>query len=294
MLEVSKASFVSGTPLREPERDLASFADALLKISAKRQPYFLIAAGMAAYVGVLVVLLTVDFSPPPMTLEAPAEMAFEESPTPDENPEPAPLPEPQKPPEPAAAEQPPTPPPPQVAEKPPEPPPEKPLEPPSPPSPAAEQPPPPPPPSPVAEPLPEPPPPVAEAPPPKPEPKPQPVKPVEKPPVQAAKPKPRTRAVHKAGAIASDYANKVYQRINRIAASSFPRGALTQKSVRVGYVIVIGASGQLISRSISSSGVAALDRAVSDALARSAPFPMPPNLGAQSYRISGAIVYRVE
>ncbi|MBY0558565.1 TonB C-terminal domain-containing protein [Hyphomicrobium sp.] len=267
-----RASQAYSIPAPPPqEHDTTFFADTLVRMSSSKPPYLFISAGMGAYFVVLAVLLTVDFSPAPMTLEAPVEMAFEQSeeqaPQPETPPEPPPVPE-----------QHPEPPPP-VAEKPPEPAPEPP---PPVPEEAAEalpvQPPPPPPP------------PALEKPP---EPKPEPVKEKPAPKRSAEKPKGKPSATRTAGAVPSDYANKVFQRINRIASNTFPRGALTQKSVRVGYVIVIGASGQLISKSISPSGVAAVDHAVAQALAQSAPFPPPPNLGASSYRIAGGIVYRV-
>jgi protein TonB len=268
MLDVSRKAYsFSATALSEPDQVLLSFADTLFRISSKKPPYFLIAAGAGVYLAALFVLVTVDFSPAPLTLEAPIEMSYEEAA--DEQPA-------ETPPEPVAEKQPEPPPPPQV-EKPPEPVPE--------------------PPPPVTETPPEPAP-VAEVPPPpkEPEPKPEPLKeelakPVETP--QPEKPKAKPKATHTVGAVPSDYANKVFQRINRIATNSFPRIAVAQKAVRIGYVIVIGASGQLISKSVSGSGIAALDQAVAQALARSAPFPAPPNLGASSYRISGAIVYRV-
>jgi protein TonB len=109
------------------------------------------------------------------------------------------------------------------------------------------------------------------------------------------KPKPQAAARHTPNAIPSNYTNQIFQRINRIASGNYPRSALAQhQSARVGYTIVIGQSGELISRSISPSGNSALDQSVLDTLSRSAPFPAPPNLGARSYKISGAIVFRIE
>ena len=149
--------------------------------------------------------------------------------------------------------------------------------------PAAEEPPPPPPPPPEPEPAAEPSPqPVKE------EPKPAPPPP---PPPQVAKPQGRPIP----GAVLTNYANKVYYRISRVAGSGFPKSALSRgQAVRIAYTIVIGSSGELISKTIGASGIAALDHAVAEALARSAPFPAPPSLGARSYKISGAIVYRAQ
>lgn len=221
------------------EGDLSPVAAAVLGLDARRQPYALILSGIGIYSAALVALLTFNFEAPPITLEAPVEVVYED-PVPEE------------------PEQPPAPPEPEVAPEPP------------PPEPAAE---------------PEP---VKEEPPPPP-------KPVEPPPPpkQQPKPKPRPATAQTPGAVPSDYANKVYQRINRVASSGFPKSALSRgQSVRISYVIVIGAGGELVSKSVVNSGNAALDRAVSEALARSAPFPAPPSLGAKSYRIAGAIVYR--
>ncbi|WP_127078938.1 cell envelope integrity protein TolA [Rhodomicrobium lacus] len=162
-----------------------------------------------------------------------------------------------------------------------------------------EQPPPPPEPEPQPEPIPEPTPEPLPEPLPEPEKPPEPVKeeikpkPVE-PPKPVAKPKPRS-ATPTPGAIPTDYANKVYQRINRVASGSFPKSALSRgQSVRISYSIVIGSGGELISKSVGSSGNAVMDRAAAEALARSAPFPTPPALGSRTYKISGAIVYRAQ
>jgi len=231
-------------PYAKSGTELPPISDALLGLASKREPYFLILAGVGIYAAALVAVLTIKLESPPLTLEAPVEVVYED-PVPDE------------------PEQPPVPPEPEVA---PEPPPEPTAE--------AEK---------VAEPEP-----VKEVTPPKPVQPPQPEKP-------QPKPKPKAATAQTPGAVPSDYANKVYQRINRVAGSGFPRSALSRgQSLRIGYVIVIGSGGELISKTVSRSGNAALDQAVSDALARSAPFPTPPALGAKSYRLSGAIVYRLQ
>jgi protein TonB len=234
--------------LMSSDQGLRSISETLLGTGPARQPYLLIAVGIGVYFLTLGALLTVDFSAPPMTLEAPMEMVYDEPAQPEQQPEPP------QPPEQAQAE----------PEKLPEP------------EPVVEQ--------------------AAPETPPeaKPEPKVQP-KPVEPRP-DRPKPKPRPAqqpAQHSEGAVPSDYANTIYQRINRVAGGSLPRGALAPgQSVRISYVIVIGASGELNAKTVTPSGNAALDQAVSQALSRSAPFPAPPSLGARSYRISGAIVYR--
>jgi protein TonB len=201
-------------------------ASALLGTDAKRTPYLLMTGAACVYVAVLVAAVTIDFNPPPVVLESPVEMVYDD---------------------PVQKEAEPTPPPP-----PPEPEPE--------PEAAAE-----------------------------------PVKAPEPPPPPPPKPKPQVGAPHTPKAIPSNYTNQVFQRINRIASGNYPRSALAaHQSARVGYVIVIGQSGELISRSISPSGNSALDQSVLETLTRSAPFPAPPDLGARSYKISGAIVFRIE
>ena len=142
-----------------------------------------------------------------------------------------------------------------------------------------EQPPPPPPPPPEAEPLAEP----------------EPVKEEPKPPPPPPPPPAQKARTPIPGAVLTDYANKVYYRIARVAGDGYPASVLSRgQSIRIAYSIVIGTSGELVSKSVISCGVAALDRAVADALARSAPFPAPPALGARTYKISGAIVYRAQ
>ncbi len=88
-------------------------------------------------------------------------------------------------------------------------------------------------------------------------------------------------------AVVSNYANIVYARILRSA--SYPRsgGGTTD---RVSYHIVIGPSGELISKSISATGNAVFDSAASEALSRAAPFP--PSGASKSVALSGAIVFR--
>jgi len=149
--------------------------------------------------------------------------------------------------------------------------------------------------------------PVAPVEPPKPIP-PKPVKKVEKkpPPAKPAVKKPAAAAAGHAtppgsagtggaapsNAVVSGYANLVHARIARVAGNNYPRAALASgASGRVPYHIVIGPSGELISKSITPSGNPALDAAASAALARAAPFP--PSGMPRPVSLSGAIAYRL-
>jgi protein TonB len=140
----------------------------------------------------------------------------------------------------------------------------------------------------------EPPPPIAEEPEPiaPVEPKPEPPKKV--PPknvVKAPVPTPGPAQPPPPGAVQSNYANQIYAKVSRTAATPSARAAISRgEKGRVAYRLVIGPSGQLLSKSISPSGNATFDAAASDALARAAPFP-PTNF-PKPVSISGAIVYR--
>jgi protein TonB len=92
--------------------------------------------------------------------------------------------------------------------------------------------------------------------------------------------------------VASGYANQVHSKIARIAINSYPRAAQARnESGRVSYHIVVGPSGELISKSIVPSGNATFDTAAAEAISRSAPFPAPGT--AKPVSLSGAIVYRL-
>ncbi|MEW6436551.1 MAG: TonB family protein [Pseudomonadota bacterium] len=85
----------------------------------------------------------------------------------------------------------------------------------------------------------------------------------------------------------SYYANEVHARIAEVAGETVPDDF--HGSGRVFYHIVIGPSGQLISKSLSSSGNALFDRAAAEALARAAPFPPPGT--SRPVSLHGAIAY---
>lgn len=131
-----------------------------------------------------------------------------------------------------------------------------------------------------------------------PEKKPIPVKKkADKPPVQEQRratptaPGPATSAPVPANAMPSGYANQIFAKVSRTASTSTARAAIARgQSGRVGYRLVIGPGGQLLSKSISPSGNPTFDQAATEALARAAPFP--PTGVARPVSLSGAIVYR--
>jgi protein TonB len=117
-------------------------------------------------------------------------------------------------------------------------------------------------------------------------------KPIAAVPRSDASPAPAAGGAPPSGAIASNYANLVYARIARAAASSYPRAAMANgASDRVPYHIVIGPAGELISKSVSSTGNASFDAAAAEALSRAAPFP--PSGANRAVALSGAIVFRL-
>lgn len=85
----------------------------------------------------------------------------------------------------------------------------------------------------------------------------------------------------------SYYANEVHARIASVASDTAPDGF--SGSGRVSYRIVIGPSGELISKSITPSGNVLFDRAAAEALARAAPFP--PSGMARPVSLHGAIAF---
>lgn len=119
----------------------------------------------------------------------------------------------------------------------------------------------------------------------------------DKPPAQephrpaTATPSPGTSSAPATNAIPSGYANQIFARVSRTASTTTARAAIARgQSGRVGYRLVIGPTGQLISKSISPSGNPAFDLAAAEALARAAPFP--PTGVSRPISLSGAIVYR--
>jgi protein TonB len=94
--------------------------------------------------------------------------------------------------------------------------------------------------------------------------------------------------------IPSDYVAKVFERINRYAADSYPRAArLRHEEGRIAYKLTLDAEGHVVHLDITSSGSDLLDDAAREAIKSAAPFPKPPDLGASAYRLAGAIVYQL-
>jgi len=113
-------------------------------------------------------------------------------------------------------------------------------------------------------------------------------------PAPVATPAPTRPAVINTAGIPSDYVNQVYARINRIAAGRYPKAAaLRRQEGRIGYTLQLNPQGGLIDFELEPSGIEALDQAAAEALRAAAPFPPLPDLGGSSYRVSGAIVYRL-
>ncbi len=106
-----------------------------------------------------------------------------------------------------------------------------------------------------------------------------------------AAPGPGSSPAPSANAVPSGYANQIFARVSRTASTGTARAAIARgQSGRVGYRLVIGPAGQLISKSISPSGNPIFDLAATEALARAAPFP--PTGVSRPISLSGAIVYR--
>lgn len=91
----------------------------------------------------------------------------------------------------------------------------------------------------------------------------------------------------------SDYADKVKSRI--IAAMSYPAEA--KKNLQecfVSYTVSVDSNGNMLSYDIDKCGNDLLDQAVRNAILQAAPFPVPPNLGAERYAIQGSLVFRLK
>jgi protein TonB len=95
-------------------------------------------------------------------------------------------------------------------------------------------------------------------------------------------------------AIPTDYAARIFQRISTAAANSYPRAAVLKGlEGSVSYQVTMDASGALKDFKVEPSGIESFDKAAGDAIQKSSPFPMPPDLGASSYKLSGIITYRL-
>jgi periplasmic protein TonB len=113
-------------------------------------------------------------------------------------------------------------------------------------------------------------------------------------PAPAPPPAPRPSVINTEG-IPSDYVTQVFNKINHYAGGSYPRIArLRHLEGRIGYTLTLAPDGSLIKYELQGSGEQVLDDAAEQAIKAAAPFPKLPELGASSYRLSGAIVYRFE
>ncbi|WP_321897096.1 TonB family protein [Burkholderia cepacia] len=112
----------------------------------------------------------------------------------------------------------------------------------------------------------------------------------------APAPVPAQAQAHTVGmsGIPTDYAAKVYERINRYASDGYPRSArLRREEGRIAYRLTLDADGRIVRVDITPSGSDDLDAAARDAIRAAAPFPKPPDLGASTYQLAGAIVYQL-
>jgi TonB family C-terminal domain len=104
---------------------------------------------------------------------------------------------------------------------------------------------------------------------------------------------PKPRVIDTNG-IPSDYVVRVFERINRYAADSYPRAArLRHEEGRIAYKLTLDAEGRVMHLDITPSGSDLLDDAAREAIKSAAPFPKPPDLGASAYRLAGTIVYQL-
>ncbi|PWR17801.1 energy transducer TonB [Zavarzinia compransoris] len=263
--------------------------DVATAVAVRRRPApetWGIAASVALHLVLGAVILDASVEPPPVPEEAPVEMVLV-------------APEPQLPPVQDVAEIPPpqaVEPPPPAAVEPPPPVEAAPIEPPPPPViaevpeevVAAPPPPPPPPPKPKV---------VKPAPPKPAPPKPAVAAPVPSPAPAVANPVPAAVIAPPAPqppGIPSDYVKDVRGRISRYALNRYPRAAqLKGQEGRVGYTLTLAPDGRLLSFEITPSGIEALDKAAAEALQNAGPYPKLPELGAASYKLTGAIVYKL-
>jgi protein TonB len=91
----------------------------------------------------------------------------------------------------------------------------------------------------------------------------------------------------------SDYADRVKSQI--IAAKEYPVEARKKlQECFVSYTLTVDRNGNMLAYTIDPCGNALLDAAVRDAIAKAAPFPVPPDMGAERYDIHGSLVFRLK
>ncbi|HEX5806574.1 MAG TPA: TonB family protein [Macromonas sp.] len=108
-------------------------------------------------------------------------------------------------------------------------------------------------------------------------------------PARNARPSPPARrGMH----VPSDYADAVKSRI--VAARLYPAEARqTFQECFVAYTVTVDRNGALLSYDIDRCGNALLDQAARTAIEQAAPFPVPPDQGAERYDIHGSLVFRL-
>lgn len=93
--------------------------------------------------------------------------------------------------------------------------------------------------------------------------------------------------------VPSDYAERVKSRI--IAARTYPAEAKQKlQECFVSYTLSVDRNGALLTYDIDRCGHPLLDQAARDAIAQGAPYPVPPDLGAERYDIHGSLVFRLK
>lgn len=91
----------------------------------------------------------------------------------------------------------------------------------------------------------------------------------------------------------SDYADKVKSKI--IAAKVYPAEAMKKlQECFVSYTVTVDRNGNMLDYDIDKCGHELLDQAVRNAILGAAPFPVPPDMGAERYDIHGSLVFRLK
>ncbi len=87
-----------------------------------------------------------------------------------------------------------------------------------------------------------------------------------------------------------DYAEKVKTRVNQ--AIVYPAAAKNfLQQCWVEYTLIVDRNGNMIDHKIDNCGDDRLDAAAHAALIKGGPYPPPPDTGASSYEIHGALVF---
>lgn len=91
----------------------------------------------------------------------------------------------------------------------------------------------------------------------------------------------------------SDYADRVKSQI--IANKVYPAEARQKlQECFVSYTVTVDGKGNMLAYDIDPCGHPLLDAAVREAILKAAPFPVPPDMGAERYDIHGSLVFRLK